>query len=1008
MNLPAANSGGSASPIRSPPVHEFFLVLPDGSCIPATAKSRKIVMTQARSEARKQAKAKRMAKVAEIQMAIEDRAAARRLLRELAELERGSLRWAARFKVRVKPDKPESRTSPVEKRLTLTPMKLPKRGADAARPTSSWVVDDLGMRGIIWQQSYLGRKSPKFYRGAARANWEYDVRDEAVLIDAAGEPVIISNMGEDWVEIGAAWQAMEDASTRVNAKIQIRAIAPFDSDMSEAEMVAALTHFCETVLAPLGLPYSAVIHAPPEAGDARNFHPHIAFSLRPMRRIEAYCWDIADEVCGELDGRDGVQMLRHLWAHSMSEAAEQAQRNMRYTGFGYGARGLDLEAGEHLGDARSAMVARGDRVWAHERNLIRNARNAARRRLRDADRKVAALMKLREAAVAQMEAERQPARARTLVAVPVPGRAEPLRAAAQPSRCPVPPNGSMADLRSRPETLTPVPTRKATLPLATPDPVTRPEPLRIPTEVTATRDPFASSMTSVSVAPSRLTSAKTSSESGTFVRRLSQSRPVRPAQSVLATPSRMAQSRPPIRPAAKIWPRSPPLAVPSPSEPALKLGTSKTKELRERAEPRVLKSRPAPDLDPTLAWLQDLLAVLYRERTRRAEAKAAMRQKETGAAAGATTQRSPGLISEQTFSATPAGLDHADMPSPVSGRRDAAPDRVATAVAGVVVRPTAPPSGVAGAAHRDPRSPDRQMTRLVPGTRPAQSDGSPVASDDGDRERLDALARLDSYVGDLRNGKFDIDYDMRKALGVDVAWLNRPAVQLGLAEMRAEQQRVITAMAAEAKRRPLDFRTRGARFWPRDLDPEHLHRLDRWATDSAFQDDMSAIEDILRAAHDRRDAEQREQRAAGAQSRTDAPKLARPIPDGFGGLRDTPPPSFQFQETGPRVLVFDEKTGAPTASLLMLLRHCGEHPRRIEFAEDQRLVASGPTPAAIDTLIRMWRYNDEVHALMIETVNASRKAGKPIYPAQHAAAIYALSRQRTRRHSPAEDREIGR
>ncbi|MFX6011294.1 hypothetical protein ABTE87_21625, partial [Acinetobacter baumannii] len=81
------------------------------------------------------------------------------------------------------------------------------------------------------QQSYLGRKSADFYRGAARDNWEYDVRDEAVVLGPDGEPIIISNMGDDWVEIGVGWQAMEDASTRKNAKIQIRAIAPFDADM---------------------------------------------------------------------------------------------------------------------------------------------------------------------------------------------------------------------------------------------------------------------------------------------------------------------------------------------------------------------------------------------------------------------------------------------------------------------------------------------------------------------------------------------------------------------------------------------------------------------------------------------------------------------------------------------------------------------------------------------------------------------------------------------------------
>ncbi len=404
MNSPSSNSAGSATLAPPPPVPEFYLVLPDGSCIPATRENCRIVMRQARSDARKQAKIKRHEKAVELQMALEDRAAARSVQEELAELHRSSLRWPARFKVRAEPQRPARRTSSVTKRALGSASTAAMRRAAIVRPASSWVIDARGMKGVIWQQSYLGRKSPGFHPGKARENWEYIVRDEAVLRDADGEPVIISNMGDDWVEIGAAWQAMEDASTRANAKIQILAIAPFDSDMSEAEMIAALRHFCRTVLDPLDLPYSAAVHAPPASGDQRNFHPHIAFSLRPMRRVEPYCWEVADEVCGELDGRDGVQMLRHLWAHSMSEAAEQVQSNRRYTGLGYGARGLDLETGEHLGEARAAIVARGGHVWAHERNRIKAARNAARRAIRDADRKIAALTKVRDAALARMAA----------------------------------------------------------------------------------------------------------------------------------------------------------------------------------------------------------------------------------------------------------------------------------------------------------------------------------------------------------------------------------------------------------------------------------------------------------------------------------------------------------------------------------------------------------------------------------------------------------------------------
>ncbi|MGY2735045.1 MobA/MobL family protein [Sphingomonas sp. UYP23] len=397
MNSPSSNSAASGRPALPPPPIEVFVVLPDGSCRAATQASLKIVLKQARSDQLKARKARRQEKADELQRNLEDRAAARRLLIELAEIDRDYRRMAATLLVRVKPDRPPRKTSDVRKRVIVTS----SRTSVTRIQTSSWVIDERGMRGVHFAQSYLGRKSSSFYRGAARDRWEYEARDEAVLRDADNEPIILSNLGEDIDEIGAAWQCIEDATTRKNGKIQIRIIVAFDIDASPDEQQAALKHFCDTVLAPLGLPYSAVMHQSPKGADQPNPHGHILTNLRPTPRVAPYCWTFADEVRGELDGNNGVQMLRHLWAHSMSEASERSGRNMRYTGLGYGARGLDLEPGEHLGEQRSAMVARGEHVWAHERNRIKNARNAHRRFLRDLDNKISALTKIRDAAVAQ-------------------------------------------------------------------------------------------------------------------------------------------------------------------------------------------------------------------------------------------------------------------------------------------------------------------------------------------------------------------------------------------------------------------------------------------------------------------------------------------------------------------------------------------------------------------------------------------------------------------------------
>ena len=221
MNSRAANSGGSASPVPPPPPLEVFVVLPDGSCIPATKSNLKIVLKQARSAATKQRRLVAQEKADELQRNLEDRAIARRLLRELAEIDREHSRKPVVLRVKVKQEGLGGQTSDVRKR-SQTP--LPRSINMTLIPASSWVIDDDGMRGVHYSQTYLSRKSEDFYRGAARDRWLYDARDEAVLRDRGGNPITIDNLGDNVDEIGAAWQAIEDATRRKNGKIQIRII----------------------------------------------------------------------------------------------------------------------------------------------------------------------------------------------------------------------------------------------------------------------------------------------------------------------------------------------------------------------------------------------------------------------------------------------------------------------------------------------------------------------------------------------------------------------------------------------------------------------------------------------------------------------------------------------------------------------------------------------------------------------------------------------------------------
>lgn len=1028
MNLPAANSGGSTGSTQPPPTAEFYLVLPDSSCSPATAANCKIVMKQVRSEARKQAKAKCLAKAAEIQMTLEDRRATRELMKELAELNRSTIRWAARFKIKVRPEKPTSQTSPVVKRITGMPMKRHAGTNDGTMFASSWVVDDRGMRGVIWQQSYLGRQSPAFYRGACCAKWEYDVRDEAVMLDAQGEPVIITNMGGDWAEVGAAWQAIEDASTRKNAKIQIGVIAPFDADMSDEEKIDALRHFCKTVLEPLELPYSAVIHHPSKHGDQRNAHPHLRFSLRPFRRIEAYCFDIADEVRGELDGKDGVQMLRHLWAHSMSAAAEQAGSNRAYTGLGYAARGLPLEAGEHLGEARSAMVTRGKTVAAHERNLIKNARNAARMKRRDFERKIAALTKLRDTVVSDQanvpligrrgsivigsatngdrakhrpSVKPQPRPSRARASFPRMSGAAIRTTALSAGRGFGPPSAMKAfhaSLYSRrpplvvPSGRTP-PAHNSVIASAE-----SPNPWEATLAASSSDDAEKISSLLVSITPPTKQQPVTLASSSDTATRL--------AKPLVACDGERAMPRVSLT-VSRREPRYEPRAMSG-------RGVARPRRAAKPVEPPdpiVSSDATASDHHEARRWLAEFLDWL--EKARVAEQEAASKEAaEKEAAAERVEQERVADLDEPAVASFST-----ELPAEVVATHAATEEASNAAAVSAAARPQGTePTRMgerADGAASSVRSAERQrLSRRSPyrskwatrddailtiGQIPNRSwfESNPltvfsvrpaVHRDAEQDQRLALIVEYDLYVEDMRDGRLGLSYESRAQLKVDDEWQASPDVQHKLTALRADQQVIMAILETEAQDRPLKFATSGDRPWPRDLDAALLARLDRWSSDPGFENESFPVRQAISKAHADHARVERQRIGPKIDAR-DQPVPIQPIEDGFGGQRTTPAPTFRLDGSLPVRLVAYTANGKPTDQLLEILRFAADRPYDLELASDKQIMTRPEAPQQISALIMMWRDDPSISKLIVTTVTASRAAGKPVYPPALASAI---------------------
>ena len=376
----------------SPPPFARLEMMVDGTWIAEGDREVKKALRQGRGVERKRTRDERQEKGRRLHAACEDARIARRLAKELGEWEIRHCRWGASVKVHGEPKKPRGRS---------------KKMARLASPGRSGrdyftLRDSLGRIGIYIRGDYVGAGGKGGKHGCAADGFFYTVRDGAALTDAEGNPLLVSNMGKDALEVASAWIAVEAVAraTRKNAKIQFRFVLALDADASEAEKIDAVRRFGE-VFEALGLPYSAVIHKPDRNGSDHNWHVHFLTSFRPAEQVGPGEWQFADDLVTALDGKEGMRTLRHLWAHSQTQAARHAGRAVEYTGLSHVSRGLDLEAQTHLGPALSDLVARGEHVPAHARNQQVAGRNAARLRRRDLEEQRDALLKVCAAALEQ-------------------------------------------------------------------------------------------------------------------------------------------------------------------------------------------------------------------------------------------------------------------------------------------------------------------------------------------------------------------------------------------------------------------------------------------------------------------------------------------------------------------------------------------------------------------------------------------------------------------------------
>lgn len=298
-------------------------------------------------------------------VAAEQAAANRKLDQELARA------WGRPIRIRF------SRTNEQNGASCARRHKIEKLAGISRRAVRTYlapIVDKRGRVALFFRVRYVGFKSKGWRPGLSADHALYILRDDAIeqigapLVDAS----VMSNMGKDAQEIAACWRALEavEEAYRANAIVQHRIIWNLPHDIDAAERRALVQEFCERTFGRLGLPWAAAIHVPDAKGDARNYHAHIIFSLRPCERTGEHEWSITQEKLNGLTDPDGLKLMRALAAAHMNRACHAAGRPERFTHQTYQERGIAAERQSHVGAAAMAAHERGEHVHSIARNAL--------------------------------------------------------------------------------------------------------------------------------------------------------------------------------------------------------------------------------------------------------------------------------------------------------------------------------------------------------------------------------------------------------------------------------------------------------------------------------------------------------------------------------------------------------------------------------------------------------------------------------------------------------------
>ncbi len=324
-----------------------------------------------------------------------------RAIRRLRKQERETDRSIARFfrrRIRTKM-RPTSQIKhkPPKAKPSIWP------GSSRALPKYDGPIrDKFNRRGVFFRSRYYSSRTAK--PGVSKRVAIYIYSGSA--LDEHGNPMFRTNAGLtiDEAVCGLDHHEQVNRSAQKNAKVLNHAVLAMDHRWTPAQMLEVGERWAEERFGRYGLPYAISLHEPPPDGDERNWHLHVIWSWRPLERVGDHEWLVGESLRTELDGAQGMRMLRERLAAMMTEMSFEAGDADVYTALSYAARSLPVIAQIHLDEGRTRQAREGKVVEANEENhdrVVRSITALADDELRAEDERLALLQ-----AIAKRIAER--------------------------------------------------------------------------------------------------------------------------------------------------------------------------------------------------------------------------------------------------------------------------------------------------------------------------------------------------------------------------------------------------------------------------------------------------------------------------------------------------------------------------------------------------------------------------------------------------------------------------